>query len=172
MRFLFCVTQIFYKIRKQAHKYLTEPVFRRGRPLCHITRTFPLLSPPSCTLFHKKSGITDAVLSRVRENAVSSTFPPCCLEPDAEARRGNQKPPFCPAEVLIQAPPAERCRLIDKGGLGGGQSDSPPRVPPLVRHLLRLSRRLPSPLCGGERSAVYPLHRGLVRRFPRWAGSA
>lgn len=31
MRFLFCVTQIFYKIRKQAHKYLTEPVFRWGR---------------------------------------------------------------------------------------------------------------------------------------------
>lgn len=37
--------------------------------------------------------------------------------------RVNRKPP-CPAEVLIQPPVRERCRLIDKGGLSEGQSDT------------------------------------------------
>lgn len=60
MHFLFCVTQIFYKIRKQAHKYLTQPVFRWESSLGQITcrhedSHFFFHYTSRCTLFDKKA---------------------------------------------------------------------------------------------------------------------
>lgn len=73
MRFLFCVTQIFYKIRKQAHKYLTEPVFRWGSSLCQITcrhedSHFVFHSTSRCASADKTTGQrghTAAILTRL-----------------------------------------------------------------------------------------------------------
>lgn len=141
MRFLFCVTQIFYKIRKQAHKYLTEPVFGWGSSLCQITcrnedSHFFFYFTSRCVLVDKKAGKrghTTAIPTRFDWKWYFFYFSSSlyCLDRDSKARCVNQKP-LWPAEVLNQPPPAESRRLIDKGGLREGQPDTAPAMFPCL----------------------------------------